>query len=79
METCKLGYSDLRPTRIGLGTWAIGGGGWDYGWGPQDDARCLATIYSHKKDRRSCRTEAVVVRNVLCARKATEGCRDGFE
>jgi len=44
METRKLGYSDLHVTRIGLGTWAIGGGGWDYGWGPQDDARSLATI-----------------------------------
>lgn len=44
METRKLGYSDLHVTRIGLGTWAIGGGGWDYGWGPQDDVRSLATI-----------------------------------
>ncbi len=44
METRKLGYTDLQLTRIGLGTWAIGGGGWDYGWGPQDDARSLATI-----------------------------------
>ncbi len=44
METRKLGYSDLHLSRIGLGTWAIGGGGWDYGWGPQDDARSLATI-----------------------------------
>ena len=44
METQRLGYSDLHLSRIGLGTWAIGGGGWDYGWGPQDDARSLATI-----------------------------------
>ena len=44
MYTRKLGFSDLRLTRIGLGTWAIGGGDWDYGWGPQDDARSLATI-----------------------------------
>lgn len=44
METCRLGYSDLHLTRIGLGTWAIGGGGWDFGWGPQDDARSLVTI-----------------------------------
>jgi aryl-alcohol dehydrogenase-like predicted oxidoreductase len=27
-----------------LGTWAIGGGGWDYGWGPQDDAESIAAI-----------------------------------
>lgn len=44
MDTKKLGFSDLHLTRIGLGTWAIGGGGWDYGWGPQDDARSLAAI-----------------------------------
>jgi aryl-alcohol dehydrogenase-like predicted oxidoreductase len=28
-----------------LGTWAIGGGGWDFGWGPQDDRRSIDTIH----------------------------------
>jgi hypothetical protein len=23
-------------TRVGLGAWAIGGGGWEFGWGPVD-------------------------------------------
>ncbi|MGB9871544.1 MAG: aldo/keto reductase, partial [Anaerolineae bacterium] len=31
-------------TTVGLGTWAIGGGGWAYGWGPQDDADSIRTI-----------------------------------
>jgi aryl-alcohol dehydrogenase-like predicted oxidoreductase len=44
METRKLGYSDLHVTRIGLGTWAMGGSGWYYSLGAQDDGRSLATI-----------------------------------
>jgi aryl-alcohol dehydrogenase-like predicted oxidoreductase len=39
-----LGYSDLHLTTIGLGTWAMGGGGWAFGWGPQDDADTIAAI-----------------------------------
>jgi len=44
MKTKKLGKSDLNLTRIGLGTWAIGGSGWDYGWGAQDDKDSIKTI-----------------------------------
>ena len=44
MQTRKLGSSDLQLTTVGLGTWAIGGGGWAFGWGPQDDADSLAAI-----------------------------------
>jgi aryl-alcohol dehydrogenase-like predicted oxidoreductase len=44
MQTRKLGYTDLRLTTVGLGTWAIGGGGWAFGWGPQDDAESMAAI-----------------------------------
>ncbi|MGA9775027.1 MAG: aldo/keto reductase [Candidatus Dormiibacterota bacterium] len=40
----KLGISDLEITPVGLGAWAIGGGGWAYGWGPQDEASSLAAI-----------------------------------
>jgi aryl-alcohol dehydrogenase-like predicted oxidoreductase len=39
-----LGQSDLRITSIGIGAWAIGGGKWEFGWGPQDDAESLAAI-----------------------------------
>jgi aryl-alcohol dehydrogenase-like predicted oxidoreductase len=44
MQTMKLGNTDMELTRIGMGTWAIGGGGWQYGWGPQDDKDSIATI-----------------------------------
>jgi aryl-alcohol dehydrogenase-like predicted oxidoreductase len=45
METRQLGNTDLHITRIGLGTWAIGGAGWLASWGPQDDNASLATIH----------------------------------
>lgn len=35
MKTRQLGKTDLYLTEIGLGTWAIGGGDWQYGWDPQ--------------------------------------------
>ena len=44
MEKRKLGYTDMHFTTVGLGTWAIGGGGWAYGWGPQKDAESIAAI-----------------------------------
>jgi len=37
MRTRRLGWTDLELTVIGLGSWAMGGGGWKYGWGPQED------------------------------------------
>lgn len=37
MEKHQLGTSDLTITRVGYGAWAIGGTGWEYGWGPQSD------------------------------------------
>jgi aryl-alcohol dehydrogenase-like predicted oxidoreductase len=44
MKTRKLGWTDLNFSVIGLGTWAIGGGGWRYSWGPQDDRESISTI-----------------------------------
>jgi len=44
METKRLGNSDMDLTRIGLGAWAIGGGGWKFAWGPQDDDASIAAI-----------------------------------
>lgn len=44
MERRRLGSSDLEITRLGFGAWAIGGGGWTYGWGPQDDRESIAAI-----------------------------------
>ena len=45
METRQLGVSELQITPVGLGTWAIGGGGWEFGWGAQDDEESIATIH----------------------------------
>ncbi len=45
MQTRKLGNSDLQITRIGFGAWAAGGAGWEFSWGPQDDADSIAAIH----------------------------------
>jgi aryl-alcohol dehydrogenase-like predicted oxidoreductase len=39
-----LGKSGLEITTVGFGAWAAGGGGWSFGWGPQDDDASLAAI-----------------------------------
>lgn len=44
LPTRQLGTSDLHITRVGFGAWAIGGGGWSFGWGPQDDSDSTAAI-----------------------------------
>src|SRR6266850_8286509 len=44
LPTHPLGRSGLHISRLGFGSWAVGGGGWSFGWGPQDDADSLATI-----------------------------------
>jgi aryl-alcohol dehydrogenase-like predicted oxidoreductase len=35
----------MHITSVGFGSWAIGGGGWVYGWGPQDDSESIAAIH----------------------------------
>lgn len=45
MQIRRLGYSGLNITVIGLGTWAMGGGGWKFAWGPQDDKESIAAIH----------------------------------
>ncbi len=40
-----LGNSDLQLTPIGFGAWAIGGGDWQFAWGPQDDSDSVAAIH----------------------------------
>ncbi|MBJ7330869.1 MAG: aldo/keto reductase [Solirubrobacteraceae bacterium] len=44
LTTTPLGTTGLDITRVGLGTWAIGGP-WDFGWGPQSDADSVAAIH----------------------------------
>jgi aryl-alcohol dehydrogenase-like predicted oxidoreductase len=44
MRTGKLGWTGLKLTTIGLGTFAMGGSGWQFSWGPQDDSESISTI-----------------------------------
>ena len=45
MRTKQLGNSDLFITPVGFGAWAIGGGGWEFAWGHQDDSDSVAAIH----------------------------------
>jgi aryl-alcohol dehydrogenase-like predicted oxidoreductase len=44
MRTRRLGGTTLEITPIGFGTWAIGGGDWEAGWGPQNERDAIAAI-----------------------------------
>ena len=44
MKTKQLGKTGVELTCVGLGTWAIGGGDWRFGWGPQDESDAIAAI-----------------------------------
>ena len=44
LPTRPLGTSGLEITTVGFGAWAIGGGGWYSGWGPQDDDESIAAM-----------------------------------
>jgi aryl-alcohol dehydrogenase-like predicted oxidoreductase len=44
MNTKRLGTSDLFITPIGFGAWAIGGSGWEFAWGDQNDRDSIAAI-----------------------------------
>src|SRR5947209_1169594 len=46
MQKKRLGNSDLELTPIGIGAWAMGGAGWAFAWGPQDDAQSIAAIHA---------------------------------
>jgi aryl-alcohol dehydrogenase-like predicted oxidoreductase len=46
MQLRKLGNSDMQITPIGFGAWAIGGSGWEYGWGAQDDSESISAIHA---------------------------------
>src|SRR5579863_7601259 len=44
MITKRLGNTDMHLTPIGIGAWAMGGSGWAFSWGPQDDDESIAAI-----------------------------------
>ena len=39
-----LGTTGMEVTRVGFGAWAVGGAGWLFAWGVQDDADSVAAI-----------------------------------
>ncbi len=45
LKTTQLGDTGLEITRVGFGAWAIGGGDWEFGWGPQDEEQSIAAIH----------------------------------
>ncbi|MEO6725482.1 MAG: aldo/keto reductase [Blastocatellia bacterium] len=46
MNTQQLGNSDLQITPLGIGAWAMGGAGWAFAWGDQDDDASVAAIHA---------------------------------
>jgi aryl-alcohol dehydrogenase-like predicted oxidoreductase len=46
VEKRQLGDSDLNITRIGIGAWAFGGGGWEGSMGPQTDQDSIPAIHA---------------------------------
>jgi aryl-alcohol dehydrogenase-like predicted oxidoreductase len=45
MKKKHLGNSDLSLTPVGYGSWAIGGSGWQFAWGQQNDNDSVAAIH----------------------------------
>jgi aryl-alcohol dehydrogenase-like predicted oxidoreductase len=46
MQTRQLGNSDMQITPLGIGAWAMGGSGWAFAWGPQDDDESIGAIHA---------------------------------
>ncbi|MBK8980144.1 MAG: aldo/keto reductase [Planctomycetes bacterium] len=44
MRTRDLGSTGIPLTTVGLGTWAIGGANWRFGWGASDDREAVAAL-----------------------------------
>jgi aryl-alcohol dehydrogenase-like predicted oxidoreductase len=45
LRTAQLGGTGMEITRVGFGAWALGGGGWEFAWGPQRDEESIAAIH----------------------------------
>jgi aryl-alcohol dehydrogenase-like predicted oxidoreductase len=45
IKTTQLGTTGLEISRVGFGAWALGGAGYDWGWGAQDDDDSIAAIH----------------------------------
>jgi aryl-alcohol dehydrogenase-like predicted oxidoreductase len=45
LDTTSLGSTGMEITRVGFGAWAIGGGGFEWSWGNQEDEDSIAAIH----------------------------------
>jgi aryl-alcohol dehydrogenase-like predicted oxidoreductase len=45
LSTTELGSTGMEITRVGFGAWAIGGGGFEWSWGSQEDEESIAAIH----------------------------------
>jgi aryl-alcohol dehydrogenase-like predicted oxidoreductase len=50
LQKTQFGRTDLEITRIGFGSWAVGGSGWFGGWGSQDDQDSIGAIHQAVKN-----------------------------
>ncbi|MEU0935480.1 aldo/keto reductase [Embleya sp. NPDC005971] len=44
LSTTPFGSTDMAITRVGFGSWAVSGAGWNYSWGATDDAESITAI-----------------------------------
>jgi aryl-alcohol dehydrogenase-like predicted oxidoreductase len=45
LRTTELGLTGMALSPIGFGAWAVGGGGYQFGWGAQSDDESIAAIH----------------------------------
>ncbi len=45
IETRNLGSRGPELTTIGFGCWAMGGAGWEFSWGPQNDEESIRAVH----------------------------------
>lgn len=45
LRPTQLGSTGIEITRVGFGAWALGGGGFEWSWGSQDDDESIAAIH----------------------------------
>jgi aryl-alcohol dehydrogenase-like predicted oxidoreductase len=69
VEFIEIKQTNIRPSRIGLGTWAIGG----WMWGGPDDEAAIATIHRALEGRRDA---AVIATKAEIERILTEEVPD---
>jgi aryl-alcohol dehydrogenase-like predicted oxidoreductase len=45
LRKTELGSTGMKITRLGFGAWAVGGGGFEWSWGAQEDEDSIAAIH----------------------------------